>query len=72
MTRQTCLDEIDADLEAGRRELLRLLGDRCAARSQKVRGLLRDQIDAQADELRRLEALRRLARRAAQDDTVTM
>lgn len=73
MTSQTrFLDEIDADLAAGRRELLRLLGDRCAAQSQHVRGQLRAQIDAQAAELRRLEALRRLARRAAPDDTVTM
>ena len=59
MTRQTpALLDLDADLAAGRRQLLGLLAERCTVKSATVKARYRTKIDALADELRRLEAQR--------------
>ena len=58
MPRQTTLLEVEADLAAGRRQLLGLLAERCTLKSATVKAKYRTKIDALADELRRLEAQR--------------
>ena len=58
MPRQTPLLEVEADLAAGRRQLLGLLAERCTVKSATVKAKYRTKIDALADELRRLEAQR--------------
>ena len=58
MPRQTTLLEVEADLAAGRRQLLGLLAERCTVNSATMRAKYRTKIDALADELRRLEAQR--------------
>ena len=63
MTRQTTLLEVEADLAAGRRQLLGLLAERCTVKSVTIRAQYRTKIDALADELRRLEAQRDEAER---------
>ena len=63
MTSQTTLLEVEADLAAGRRQLLGLLAERCTLKSATVKAHYRTKIDALADELRRLEAQRDEAER---------
>ena len=63
MPSQTTLLEVEADLAAGRRQLLGLLAERCTAKSATVKAQYRTRIDALADELRRLEAQRDKAER---------
>ena len=63
MPRQTTLLEVEADLAAGRRQLLGLLAERCTLKSATVKAQYRTRIDALADELRRLEAERDEAER---------
>ena len=64
MTRQTpALLDLDADLAAGRRQLLGLLAERCTVKSVTIRAKYRTKIDALADELRLLEARRDKAER---------
>ena len=59
MTCQTpTLLDVEADLAAGRRQLLGLLAERCTLKSATVKAQYRTKIDALADELRRLEAER--------------
>ena len=58
MPRQTTLLDVEADLAAGRRQLLGLLAERCTLKSVTVKAQYRTRIDALADELRRLEAVR--------------
>ena len=64
MPRQTpALLDVEADLAAGRRQLLGLLAERCTVKSATIRAHYRTRIDALADELRRLEAQRDEAER---------
>ena len=63
MPRQTTLLEVEADLAAGRRQLLGLLAERCTLKSATVKAKYRTRIDTLADELRRLEAQRDEAER---------
>ena len=79
MPRQTTLLEVEADLAAGRRQLLGLLAERCTLKSATVKAQYRTKIDALADELRRLEAerdkaerLQVLAWQAGGDGSVTL
>ena len=79
MPSQTTLLEVEADLAAGRRQLLGLLAERCTLKSATVKAKYRTRIDALADELRRLEAqrdkaehLQVLAWQAGADGPVTL
>ena len=64
-TNQTPLADLEAQAATMRRELLAKLRTRTAAKSSKMRAILRGEIDALADEIRQVDAQVQAAELAA-------
>ena len=64
-TNQTPLADLEAQAATLRRELLAKLRTRTAAKSSKMRAILRGEIDALADEIRQVDAQAQAAELAA-------
>lgn len=64
-TNQTPLADLEAQAAIMRRELLAKLRTRTAAKSSKMRAILRGEIDALADEIRQVDAQVKAAELAA-------